>query len=101
MKSIGVTFLISGAFLISLSGLERIIIYASLNERAGDYQTLKLIVPSEIWNITQLTLIFGIVISVIGLILLLWKFIVKQSELIKESIRQFEIKHGLNIGDKE
>ncbi len=77
MRSFGLAFLITGIFLIGLSGLEKIIIYTSLNDRAGDYQALKMITPNEIWNITQITFIFGIVTSIIGLIMSSWKFIVK------------------------
>ncbi|MCD9025451.1 hypothetical protein [Cohnella silvisoli] len=101
MKPFGLAFLITGIFLISLSGLEKIIIYISLNERAGDYQSLKIITPNEIWDITKMTFIFGILIFIIGLIMSLWKFIVKQMVLITEANRQFQIEHGFNRENKE
>ena len=101
MKSFGLTFFITGILLICLSGLEKIIIYVSLNERVGDYQALKMKTPNEIWNITQWTLSFGIVLSIIGLIMLSWRFIVKQSQKIREANRQFEKEHGLNRDNNE
>jgi hypothetical protein len=95
LRSFGLAFLIIGIFLISLSGLEKIIIYASLSQRASDIQSLKIITPNGIWNITQMTLIFGIMILIIGLVMSLWKFIIKQIEMIREANRQFEIEHGM------
>jgi hypothetical protein len=95
LRSFGLAFLIIGIFLMSLSGLEKIIIYASLNQRASDIQSLKIITPNGIWNITQMTLIFGIIILIIGLVMSLWEFIIKQIEMIREANRQFEIEHGM------
>jgi hypothetical protein len=95
LRSFGLAFLIIGIFLMSLSGLEKIIIYASLSQRASDIQSLKIITPNIIWNITQMTLIFGIIILIIGLIMSLWEFIIKQIEMIREANRQFEKEHGM------
>lgn len=95
MRSFGLAFLIIGIFLMSLSGLEKIIIYASLSQRASDIQSLKIITPNGIWNITQMTLIIGIIILIIGLVMSLWGFIIKQTEMIREANRQFEIEHGM------
>lgn len=101
MKLFSVALLITGIFLMSLSGIERIVIYASINERVGDYQSLKAITPHEIWNITKVTFISGVLLSVVGLIMSLWKFITKMIEMIKESSREFEIEHGLNKENKD
>jgi hypothetical protein len=80
LKSFGLALLITGILLIGLSGLEKIIIYVALNDRVGDYQVLKMITPNEIWNITQLTFIYGILLSIIGLIMTSWRFIVKSKD---------------------
>jgi len=101
LKSKGLALLITGFLFIGLSGLEKVIIYASLNNRAGDYQVLKNITPSEIWNVITLTFTFGTVLSIIGLIMLSWKFLLRQNQLIKEANREFEIEHGLNKDSKE
>lgn len=60
-----------------------------------------MITPKEIWNITQWTFIFGIFLSIIALIMLSREFIFKQSQKIKEEIRQYEKEHGLNKDTKE
>jgi hypothetical protein len=96
LKSFGLAFVIIGIFLVSLSGLEKIIIYTSLNDRVNDIQTLKLITPNAIWNITQMTKIFGVLILITGLVMSLWKFIIKEIEKIRVANRQFEIEHGMN-----
>ena len=70
--------------LVGLSGLERIIIYVALHDRVGDYRTLKMITPNEIWNIATLTFTLGILLSIIGLIALSWKYIVKYRNEVKE-----------------
>lgn len=101
MKRYGLAFVITGIILIALSGLEKIFIYISLSDRAGDYKSLKLITPNEIWNITQLTFIFGIVIAIIGLLMPSWKLIVKQFGSIREENRQFEAKYGFDRDKKE
>jgi hypothetical protein len=99
LKSFGLALLILGIFLVSLSGLEKIILYASLNERAQDIESLKMITPSEIWTITKMTFIFGILTLIIGLTMSLWEIIKKEMEKIKEANRQFEIEHGINRKD--
>ena len=96
MKSFGLALLITGIFLISLSGLEKIIIYASLHDRVGDYQFLKVLTPNEIWNITQRTFIFGIVLSIIGLLISMWILIDNQLRLISKANKRFEIEHRDN-----
>ncbi|MFD0675174.1 hypothetical protein [Cohnella sp. GCM10027633] len=96
MKSFGFALLITGILFIGLSGLEKIIIYASLHDRAGDYQVLKTITPNEIWNVITLTFAFGIILSVIGLIMSSWRFLVRQNQLIREANRQFEKEHMMN-----
>jgi hypothetical protein len=99
LKSYGLALLILGIFLVSLSGLEKIILYASLNERVHDIESLKMITPSEIWTITKMTFIFGILTLIIGLTMSLWEIIKKEMEKIKEANRQFEIEHGINRKD--
>ena len=107
MKSFSKTILILGICLIALSGLEKIIIYASLNDRAGDYRTLKLITPDKIWNITQMTLYLGILMIVVGCITAMSRFINNsefistQREKLKEANRQFEIRNGMKNENKE
>ena len=101
MKPFGLAFLMVGILLIGLSGLERIIIYTSLSDRAGDYQALKIITPKEIWNVTRLTLFFGIALSIIGLIMSIWNYIDKQYQKISEANKQFVLEHGLNMDKKE
>jgi hypothetical protein len=90
LRSFGLAFLIIGIFLVSLSGLEKIIIYSSLSQRASDIQTLKYITPKGIWNITQMTFIFGIIILIIGLIMSLLKIIIKEIENIRKAGRQYQ-----------
>ncbi|MBD3918598.1 hypothetical protein H8B09_07540 [Paenibacillus sp. PR3] len=101
MKTYGLVFLITGIVLIALSGLEKIIIYTSLSNRAGDYQGLKFIMPNEIWNIPTLTFIFGIVLIIIGLIMPLWKKVVNPFGMIREANKEFETKYGFNKDNKE
>lgn|GEM_PF-2567685 len=90
MKPYGLAFLITGILLIALSGLEKILIFSSLSDRAGDYRGLIMITPNEIWTITELTLIGGIALSVVGLIIFSWKYITAQNGRIKEQTRMGE-----------
>lgn len=78
-----------------------------LNDRVGDYHALKLITPDEIWNITQMTLYLGILMTVAGCIIAMWsyinnsEFISTQREKFKEANRQYEIRNGMKIENKE
>lgn len=83
-KFYGLVLLITGIMLVGLSGLERIIIYVALHDRVGDYRTLKMITPNEIWNIATLTFTLGILLSIIGLIALSWKYIAKYRNEVRE-----------------
>jgi hypothetical protein len=49
-----------------------------------------MITPNEIWTITELTLIGGIALSVVGLIIFSWKYITAQNGRIKEQTRMGE-----------
>ncbi|WP_115993227.1 hypothetical protein [Cohnella lupini] len=90
MRTFGIVFLIIGIFLVSLSGLEKIIIYSSLSQSAGDIQTLRNITPKGIWNITQMTFVFGIIFIIVGLIMSLWKILIKEMGKIKNADREFK-----------
>ena len=42
-----------------------------------------------------------IMILIMGVVMTLWKFIIKQMEMIREANRQFEIEHGMKKNDNE
>jgi hypothetical protein len=71
MRAVGIALLVTGVFLISLSGLEKIIIFLDYNERVGDINSLKNIAPEYIWNITNFTFISGLLLLIIGLLILM------------------------------
>jgi hypothetical protein len=71
MRAVGIALLVTGVFLTSLSGLEKIIIFLDYNERVGDINSLKNIAPEYIWNITNFTFISGLLLLIIGLLILM------------------------------
>ncbi|MNI97198.1 hypothetical protein D3C73_1557980 [compost metagenome] len=73
MKMFGIALLLSGIFLLGLSGLEKVIIFAAIvtSFKAIDISTLKDLTPPYIWNLTNLTFTGGIILLIAGLVLFL------------------------------
>jgi hypothetical protein len=85
--------ILSGIFIMVLSGLEKILIYmAHQGQGVHDNTSLINLTPSDIWRIPQLTFAFGIVILVCGIVSLIVKssFVRTQLELIKKRNEEFE-----------
>lgn len=101
MRIFGLSFIIIGIFLVSLSGFEKILIYSSLSDRTHDFLMLKMITPDEIWNITHMTMIFGILILIIGLVMSLWDFVIAEMKKIREANKQFALEQGMNQSNKD
>ncbi|MBP2001536.1 hypothetical protein J2Z69_002581 [Paenibacillus shirakamiensis] len=67
-----VWIILFGVLLMALSGLERIILYASkANQVGNNLQELTDLIPSYIWNITTITFFAGILLVGIGAMLYL------------------------------
>ncbi|WP_054957300.1 hypothetical protein [Paenibacillus dakarensis] len=90
MKMFGLAFIILGIFLISLSGLEKVLIYTALFERAPDMEILKNITPNYIWNIANNTLILGIIFFISGSIMITKNHITNHFKRVKGSCEQEE-----------
>ncbi|QKY70677.1 hypothetical protein [Lentibacillus sp. CBA3610] len=68
MNKLGLIFIFSGALLMGLSGLEKILIFTSFNGNAHQMQAIIDLTPSYLWNITNFTFGFGLVSFILGLI---------------------------------
>ncbi|WP_163878832.1 hypothetical protein [Paenibacillus favisporus] len=87
MRLMGMMLLGAGLLLVGLSGFEKVLIYAAQAQNINDVHTLKDLTPDYIWNITNITLVGGIVIAVLGLFLFLYKRIASD---IQQQNREFE-----------
>ena len=95
LRLIGIGFFVAGIFLLGLSGLEQVLIYATLGDRVGDIDYLREITPKYIWNITKITFSFGVILTVCGLLFLinyknLKKYITEINQKNNEYKKQIE-----------
>ncbi|OPA73730.1 hypothetical protein BVG16_26945 [Paenibacillus selenitireducens] len=67
MRSIGLSLLLAGMFLMSLSGLEKILVFVSFQGKVSDMTALRDLTPSGLWSITNFTFVGGLVVLVVGL----------------------------------
>ncbi|MEV2699402.1 hypothetical protein ABNC92_18815 [Paenibacillus larvae] len=72
MILLSIAILTMGIFLLGISGLEKIIIFHSFHQPVPDIETIKKIIPSEIWDIPIYTFITGVFLIVLGLFLLVY-----------------------------
>jgi ABC-type phosphate transport system permease subunit len=87
MQKHGMKFIITGIFVIILSGLEKILIFlAHHGEGIRDNIALENLTPSTVWNVPKTTNIIGILILIIGTLLIAINsnFLKRQFELIKK-----------------
>jgi hypothetical protein len=90
MRAIGIALLVSGILLAGLSGLEKILIYISLNQQTSSMQYLKGVTPKYIWNITNYTFNFGILTLICGVGFLLQKQLKLLNKQLKVSSGEIE-----------
>lgn len=92
MHNLGVKLMLTGIFVIVLSGLEKVLIFMSFQGRVTDSISLKALTPSVIWNVTTSTLTFGIVLFVIGVFAVIGqsKFYKQSVEKLKEENKKFK-----------
>ncbi len=61
MKNLGLVFIFSGILLMGLSGLEKVLIFLSVDGNVHQIQAMKDLTPPYIWNVTNFTFIFGLI----------------------------------------
>lgn len=72
MILLSVAILTMGIFLLGISGVEKIILFHSFRQPAPDIETIKKLIPSEIWDIPIYTFITGVFLIVLGLFLFVY-----------------------------
>lgn len=93
MQKHGIKFIITGIFVIILSGLEKILIFlAHQGEGIRDNIALENLTPSIVWNVPKTTNTIGILLLIIGTLLIAINsnFLKRQFELIKKRNEEFE-----------
>jgi hypothetical protein len=97
MQNHGMKFIITGIFIIVLSGLEKILIFLAFQGRITDNVSLKNLTPEMVWNVPKSTYTLGILILILGILLIVLnsKFLKKQIELIKKNSAEFNNKYQL------
>ncbi|SFB22334.1 hypothetical protein SAMN05216312_104552 [Cohnella sp. OV330] len=90
MKSLATKLIISGILIIVLSGLEKVLIFLSFKgQGVTDTLTLKALTPSIVWNVTESTRTFGIIILIAGAVLL-----IAGSNFVRNQIKTMKIRNA-------
>jgi len=66
------------------------LIYLASLDRAGVIQSLKVIIPKYIWNITNYTFAAGIIVLILGIVFINWKQLRNQVNQIKELNEEYK-----------
>ncbi|TFB12909.1 hypothetical protein E3U55_16900 [Filobacillus milosensis] len=85
MKLFGTIITFLGGIFVGLSGLEKILIFASLSSFnpniTSDIQEVKAFTPEYIWSITNYTFGFGIALFLIGIVIFLATYLVNNKTI--------------------
>ncbi len=96
MQKHSMKLILSGIFIIVISGLEKILIFMAYQGQGIRTNTLlEDLTPSDIWRIPLLTFVFGLLILVCGIIPMIVRngFVKTQIELIKMRSQEFDKIH--------
>lgn len=75
LKTLGIGGIVSGIFLLGLSGLEKVLIFVAVADKTIQMEAVRNFTPAYIWNITNWTFGMGLFLCLLGSALFAFTFL--------------------------